>query len=929
MSYSFVITSAFTPNTGSWTPFGNVSSHQQQGNTIALQASGGYSLNISFLGPRAFRVRFAPTPNPEYATERSYAVVSRNLGAVTLNLEAFGDHLMASTGSMTVRIDLQPYRIRVYRGNQLVCADELSYNLIYIPGAEMIANFKTYPANALYCGFGEKGGSTLFKNQTSITFFNYDNFTYSTGRISSGNGGPANPNEPLYCSVPLLLETNPAPVNDYAGPAYCYGIYFDNPSQSYVNIGLDDYNTSMFGKYYFGALYGEMDYYFMLGDVMSDVLAQYTTLTGRSPMPPKYVFGFHQGGYGYYDRFKLSAVANSYRAARIPIDGLHIDVDFQNNYRTFTHSELKFPNVRELMDDLHGIGFKCSTNITPLLTDNPLDENGQMTVYSQRQALENANALIFGTLAGEGPSSNLYTGTVSYGANDGTNPYPYPPLKPNNQGVIPLGASGNYSDYGKQAVPELWGQQYRHLIQDVGMDMIWQDMMCPAIAADSDEQPKTFPLALMIDRGDGTYVPNAKIHNVYGLNLLKATSGGIDTLRRAVKNQRNFIIARGGFAGMQRYAGLWTGDSPSSWEYLGIYIAQTLNIGLSGIPISGSDIGGFANGPIPSGTAQPNYVAYGQVFGGITNYELLTRWMQVGAFLPWYRNHYNGYTKQFQEVYQYGEPVPTNCRKFVELRYRMIQVFYDAMYEWTQSGLPIARALFINDPADPQVYNHVDDEFFVGRDFLVAPIITQHDTAQPPTPPIRQVYLPAGSQWYSFKDNRAPLDTPVDGGTLIPNWYAALDQVPIYIRAGAILPMRELEQWVRQMPANPITINVYPGPDSTYRLYQDDGISFDAQDHQTYRLTEISHTGIPGGQNVRVHRLQDHYTPPETFYFLAFSGTRHPSSVTISGNGLPDVGSPDALTAATGNAYYFNASIGVTFVKVFDRLPDVTLTVLF
>src|SRR5262249_19581875 len=139
-----------------------------------------------------------------------------------------------------------------------------------------------------------------------------------------------------------------------------------------------------------------------------------------------------------------------------------------------------------------------------------------------------------------------------------------------NRSCEVLGASGNYSDYGKQAVPELWGQQYRHLIQDVGMDMIWQDMMCPAIAADSDEQPKTFPLALMIDRGDGTYVPNAKIHNVYGLNLLKATSGGIDTLRRAVKNQRNFIIARGGFAGMQRYAGLWTGDSPSSWEYLGI-----------------------------------------------------------------------------------------------------------------------------------------------------------------------------------------------------------------------------------------------------------------------------------------------------------------------------------------------------------------------
>jgi alpha-glucosidase len=928
MSYPFVLTNEFTPNTGTWTSFGNVTSHSQQGQTIALRNAAGFALNVSFLGPTSFRVRFAPSPNPDYSTELSYAVVSRDLGAVTLNVQDLGDHLMASTSNMTVRIDLQPYRIRVFHGNQLICADEPSYNLVYIPGSEVIANFKTYPANALYFGFGEKTGASLFKNQTSMTFFNFDNFTYSTGPIASGNAGPDNIFEPLYCSVPLLIETNPSPAGDYSGPSYCYGIYFDNPSQSFINIGMDDYSTSMFGKYYFGALFGQMDYYFMLGDSVGGVLSQYTTLTGRAPMPPKYVFGFHQGGYGYYDRFKLASVANSYRAARIPIDGLHIDVDFQNNYRTFTHSELKFPNVREMMDDLHGIGFKCSTNITPLLTDNGLDENGEMTVYAQRKAMSDANALIAGALDGGAPPQGPYTGTVSYGENDGTNPYPYPPLKPNNQGVIPLGATGNYSDYGKAAVRTVWGQQYRHLIQDVGMDMIWQDMMCPAIAANSTDQPKTFPLALLMDRGDGTLVPNAKIHNVYGLNLLRATWEGIDPLRRAVKSQRNFIIARGGFAGMQRYAGLWTGDSPSSWEYLQIYIPQVLNIGLSGIPISGSDIGGFANGPVPSGTAQPNYFAFGRVFGGITNYELLTRWMQVGAFLPWYRNHYNGYTKQFQEIYQYEEPVPSNCRKFVELRYRMVQIFYDAMYEWTQSGVPIARALFVNDPADPQVYNHVNDEFFVGHDFLVAPIVTQHDSAQPPSPPVRQVYLPAGSQWYAFKDNRSPIDAPVNGGSFF-SYFAPLDQVPIYIRAGAILPMRELEQWIGQMPQNPITINIYPGPDSTYRLYQDDGISFDAQDHQTFRITEISHTGIAGGQSVRIHRTQDNYHPPEPFFFVAFCGTRHPSSVSLAGAGLPDVGGPDALIAAAANAYYFNASIQVTFVKIFDTSPDMTLTVLF
>ena len=932
MAFSFVQVNDFTPNMGGWTPIGSVASWKQAGNVFDFDLGGARALQLSFLGTLCFRVRFTPAPNPDYTQEHSFAVVSHQLGPVTLAVQDGGDHVVIDTGQIQVRVDLQPYRIRVFRAGQLICADEPSYNLVYIPGQQVIANVKTYPANALYCGLGERAGATLFKNrdpnsQPSLTFFNFDNFSYSSGPVPQGQwGGPLNQAEPLYCSVPLLIELNPNPVADYAGAPYAYGVFFDNPAQSYVNLGVD--STTMFGKYYFGALYGEMDYYFMAGGDGGcvDVLTQYTTLTGRSPMPPKYVFGFHQGGYGYFDRYTLSRVANSYRAARIPIDGLHIDVDFQNNYRTFTHSDLKFPNVAEMMNDLHTIGFKCSTNITPLLTTNTLDENGQPTTYPQLEAIRAAGGLLSDVRAGQGGNPNLFGGDVSYGENDGSNPYPYPPLVPNRDGITPLGAHGNYSDYALGAAAQAWGDQYQHLIEDVGMDMIWQDMMCPAIA---HVDFNTFPLDLMEDSGNGQQVPNAQMHNVYGLTLLKATWDGIQRLRRPVKNQRNFIIARGGYAGMQRYAGLWTGDSPSSWDYLQIFIPQVLNQGLSGIPISGSDIGGFANGPIPSGTTAPNYVAYGKVFEGITNYELLTRWMHVGAFLPWYRNHYDGYTKQFQEAYAYDEPVPTNCRKYVELRYRLLQLFYDAMFEWTQTGVPICRPLFLADPQDLGAYSWVDSEFLVGHDFLVAPIVTQHLTADPPTQPIRQVYLPGPSQWYAFKDNQHTLDAPVPGATLISDWFADLDQVPIYVRAGAILPTRELEQWVGQLQQNPLTINIYPGPDSTYQLYQDDGITFDAQEQGAYRLTEISHQSITGGQNVRVRRLKDDYTPAEPFYYVALLGTRHPSSVTLAGAALTDVGDPANIAAAGASAYYWNQGIEITFVKIFDTSADVTLTALY
>ncbi|HKO02351.1 MAG TPA: TIM-barrel domain-containing protein, partial [Thermoanaerobaculia bacterium] len=318
--------------------------------------------------------------------------------------------------------------------------------------------------------------------------------------------------------------------------------------------------------------------------------------------------------------------------------------------------------------------------------------------------------------------------------------------------------------------------------------------------------------------------------------------------------------------------------------------------------------------------------------GGMTSYELLTRWMQLGSFLPWYRNHYDGYTKAFQEPYMYGEPVPTNCREFVVLRYRMIDVYYSAMWESSQNGMPIARALFLNDPADPNSYVYCDTQFFVGNDFLVAPIVTQHDTASPPTPPVRDVYLPAGSQWYAFKNNSYPLDAPVNGGTLIQNWYAPLTgtplfQVPMYVRAGAILPMRDPgQQSIEPDQAVPITFNVYPGADNSFDLYLDDGISANPA---PFRHVRISHTGIAGGQQVRVQRIVDNYTPPETFYYISILGTNPPVSVSAAGQPLQNAGNAGALSESGSNAYYYNAGLKQTFIKIIDTTADITIDAVY
>lgn len=939
MTLSLLTVRQFTPNDSrGWATVGDIAAVNREGATFTLlPASAALQdcpIRLSLLSPTCLRLRFAPRPDAATDHRVSPAVITDSLAPVNPTVIEDSDlALVIETGSLRVAIDRRPYRLRIYRDGQLIHADVEGHNLVFAPGGRSVANLKRAPVNARYCGLAETPGATVLKNFCTMTQFNFDNFACQRGLLPPDNeAGPLNPSEALYASIPFLIEVNPRPVGDQIGDAYCVGIFLDNPAQSFFNVGASDY-SDMSDRYYFGAVAGELDYYIIVANRPDHLLEQYTALTGRGPMPPKYVFGFHQGCYGYYDRARLEATAAAYRAARIPCDGLHIDVDFQDNYRAFTHSELKFPNARHMLDTLRQLGFKCSTNVTPLLSDNPVDETGRFAGYPQRAALLAIGGLVYDVRAGLPPPAEaaddvrLFTGRLNYGTNNRVNPYhyppfgAYPPLAPNRDDATPLGASGNYPDFGRDDVRRVWGEQYAHLVNELGMDMIWQDMTCPAQDATVAGPILTLPLDLMLHDGNG-YVPHGLMHNAYALWLLRATWEGLARLR---PERRAFILARGGYAGMQRYAALWTGDNASSWDFLRINIPQVLNIGLSGVPISGADIGGFARGD--GSTTEPRYPddPGGQITGGVTDPELLVRWMQVGAFLPWYRNHFNGYDKAFQEPWAYDETVAECCRRIVRLRYRLLQLFYDAMYQWTQTGIPIARALFLTDPDDRQVYDHLDDQFCLGRDVMVAPIVHPAATGQPAR---RPVYLPAGQAWYPFTVDDAPLPPPVAGGTLLPDVVADLDRVPMYVRAGAILPLRSLdEDWIGQRPDNPLVITCYPGPDRDYLLYQDDGETTAAESAAAFRLTRIRQSSAASARTVAFDRLHDGFTPAEAYVLFALRGSDRPRSVRIGGRLLDDTASRSALEAAGGDAYLWDATAQTTIVKVFDRDPQVAIEV--
>ncbi len=944
--FNFVQVNEFQPNVDGWNQIGNVSYQQLDSKNILLTNESNYQVKISILSPTAVRVRFNPVQNPDYSSNESYAVVNRDLGTVSPTITELPDNggtLYIDTGELDIYVGLQPYGISVQKDGEVITEDTFGKNLVW--SNEAIANLKKSPTTESYFGFGEKAGAILDKKEYTMTFFNYDNFTYNDIAADGSkvvpednDGGPLNPSSPLYNSMPYCLAIGKGDT----GIDYAYGIYFDNVSQSYFNMGASDY-SDMSGQYYFGALYGELDYYIMVGseqdgsqNKVASVIQQYSKLTGPSAMPPMYALGYQQGCYGYYDRERLEEIANAYREAQIPIDGLHIDVDFQDNYRTFTHSKVKFPDVAGMFKNLHTMGFKCSTNITGIITTNPYDENGEIELnYPTRDNLVNLNtdnamdstykdgatqAFIWNTRYEDSESSQIFMANESYGDNNGFNPYQkYYPSPGYPDGQNSLGTYGFYMDLGVSDVAEYWGKQYKELLK-LGLDMIWQDMTCPAVVpnVDNGNQDKTLPLDLMMyDKVTGEYQPNAKIHNSFSLNLVNATYDGLTKLRQdenAVGSynyqKRNFIISRGGFAGVHRYAGIWTGDSASSWDFLQINIPEVLNIGLSGLPISGCDIGGFANG---SGSVSENGTS------GVTQYQLFTRWMTAGAFLPWYRNHYDGYTKSFQEPFKYGDPVPANCRKYIEMRYQLLQVFYDAMYENTQNGLPICRALFLNDPNDLNVFTYADQQFFVGKNILVAPITDDSE--------YRDVYLPNEFQWFVFDINGGALPQATNGGQAY-NWYVPLDLVPVYVREGAIVPVRQLEQWVGELTENYLNFFIYPGKNSSYQLYLDDKTTtaFESEE-KVYRVTEITSQNSNSGKTITFDRTYDNFTPNEDYFFVSFMGVTNSSAgISVNGTAL-QVQSQSDVEASTANAFYYDSDNQKIVVKVFDNASTLTVEI--
>ena len=545
-----------------------------------------------------------------------------------------------------------------------------------------------------------------------------------------------------------------------------YGIFFDNTYRCLFDMG----HTSE--EYYsFAALGGELNYYVFTGGrerSPRNILRDYTLLTGRCPLPPLWALGYQQSRWSYCPEARVRELARQFREKYIPVDVLYLDIDYMDEFRVFTWNQTHFPNPKLLIDDLKADGFRLVVIIDPGIK---VDEK----YFVYRDGRDEGH--FCRTSEGEEFQGQVWPGTCAF------------------------------PDFTNPSAREWFGNLYeQHL--DAGVSGFWNDMNEPSVFAPGDTQSdifdlpeKTFPLSVRHD-GDGHAGDHARYHNVYGMQMARTT---YEAIRRLRSDQRPFVLTRSGSAGIQRYAAVWTGDNVSTWEHLALSIPMLCNLSVSGVPFVGTDIGGFAGEP--SG-------------------ELFARWLQAAALTPFCRAHSEIGTSD-QEPWSYGEEFEGINRATIELRYQFLPYLYSLFHEHEQTGVPVMRPLWFDYPHDRRTYN-VDDQFLVGSDLLVAPVISEGAVT-------RSVYLPSGSQWRDWYTGLL-----YEGGTEI-GANAPIDRLPLFVRAGAALFRQPVVQHTGQMRFAPLAITaISSGSLSTSTFYEDDGEGFDYK-AGSFSLSQIQH----------------------------------------------------------------------------------------
>src|SRR5476651_2579316 len=523
-----------------------------------------------------------------------------------------------------------------------------------------------------------------------------------------------------------------------------YGIFMDNTYQSDFNFGASNNRFSSFG-----ARGGEMNYYFIYHKRLADIITSYTYLTGRMPMPPLWSLGYQQNRYSYYPEDEVLRIAQTLREKKIPADGITLDIHYMDHYKVFTWDKDRFPDPKKLTANLKNMGFKLTVIVDPGVKV----EKGYGT-YDRGYA-----ANVFAKY----PDSTNYTGEVWPGW-------------------------CNFPDFTNPKTRSWWGGELKKYGED-GISGIWNDMN--EIATWGRKMPDN-----IIFDYDGKKASQLQTRDVYALQMARASYEGA----KVAFNKRPFVLTRAGYSGLQRYSAIWTGDNRSEDSHMLLGVRLLNSLGLSGVPFTGMDIGGFTGGPTTS---------------------LYARWIQIGAFNPYFRNHTAVNTKS-SEPWTYGEEVLEIARNYISLRYKLLPYLYSTFYEATQNGHPVMRSLAIDYTFDKNVYNgQFDTQYLFGNAFLVAPF--EGDAK------FGKVYFPEG-KWYDLYTGE------IQNGNQQKIIQLSQRKLPVYVKQSSIIPMQSLVQTTAQKPTDTLVVHIYQGDvNNKFVYYEDDGESYNYENGAFYK----------------------------------------------------------------------------------------------
>ncbi|WKL58882.1 glycoside hydrolase family 31 protein [Asticcacaulis sp. ZE23SCel15] len=514
-----------------------------------------------------------------------------------------------------------------------------------------------------------------------------------------------------------------------------------------------------------------LNYYFIAGKDIEGVIGGYHHVTGTPPMMPKWAYGFWQSRQRYETQDQLLGVLKTYRDNKWPIDNIVQDWFYwpEDQWGSHKFDPTRFPDPKGMVDKVHAQNARIMISIWGKYypnTDN----------YKEFEA-----------------KGYMWTKNVELGFKDWVGP-----------GYL----NSHYSPYNKDA-RDIYYRQMKEGLVKYGFDAWWMDNTEPDVR--SNTSPEEFA-ELITPTQMG---PGALVHNAYATMNTQAMYDG---LKVDQPDTRQFILTRSGFAGVQRNAAaLWSGDVVGTWDNLFDQISAGVQTGFSGVPNWTHDIGGYAQETRFQGNdvggLQENRAAGGTgTAEDLKEWrELNQRWWQFGTFSPLMRSHGEGVKREIHEISPEGSPMRANMVWFLELRYRLMPYIYSAAADSHYASAPIMRGFALDFPTDTKAKN-VNDQYMFGKSILVAPVTKYQATS-------RSVYLPMGADWYNVYTG-----AKTTGGQTI-TVDAPLDQIPLFVKSGAIVPMGPVMQYVDETPDAPLTLNVYTGADGSYSLYEDDGVS--------------------------------------------------------------------------------------------------------